>query len=326
MMFRPTLRGSGLYAPARVMSNDELATIVDTSDAWITERTGIRRRHIAAAQETTATLAAEAGRRALANAELRAQDIELTIVATSTPDYGFPASACLVQSALGTAGGACDLEAACSGFVYALAMASGLIGTGSIRNALVIGSEVLSRALDWTDRRTCVLFGDGAGAVVVSRSERSGPDRAFFLHADGTGADMLRMPAFGSAPTNAVQPVPTVGIQMNGPETFKFGVRVLVDSVQEAMQATGRAVSDIDWLIPHQANQRILTAAAKRLGFPEEKLVSNITEYGNTSAASIPIAIAEWVEQDRIRPGDLLLLVGFGGGLTWGSALIGWRD
>jgi 3-oxoacyl-[acyl-carrier-protein] synthase-3 len=308
------------------MSNDELAAIVDTSDAWITERTGIHRRHIAAPEETTATLATEAGRRALANAGLAARDIDLTIVATSTPDYGFPASACLVQGSLGTSGGACDLEAACSGFVYALAMASGLIGIGSIRNALVIGSEVLSRALDWTDRRTCILFGDGAGAVVVSRSERSGPERGFFLHADGTGADMLRMPTCGSAPSAAPVRSRPVGIQMNGPETFKFGVRVLVESALEALHAAGLTEQDVDWLVPHQANQRIITAAAKRLDFPEEKVMSNIAEYGNTSAASIPIAIAEWVAQGRVQTGNLLLLVGFGGGLTWGSGLIGWRD
>jgi 3-oxoacyl-[acyl-carrier-protein] synthase-3 len=323
MVYRPTLRGSGLYAPLRVMTNDELALLVDTSDDWIRERTGIRRRHIAAANETTADQAIEAGRSALVDARLEAADIDLTLLATSTPDFAFPASACLVQHALGTRGGACDLEAACSGFVYALAMAGGLIGIGAVRNALVIGSEVFSRVLDWHDRRTCVLFGDGAGAVVLSRSELTGPAPSFVLRADGGGAEMLKMPATGSAPReNQIPP----GIHMNGPETFKFGVRVLVEASEATMQCAGITRDAVDWLVPHQANLRIISAATRRLGFAENRVMCNIEEFGNTSAASIPIAIADWQRQGKLQHGNRLLMVGFGAGLTWAGALLGWRD
>lgn len=326
MLYRSTLRGSGMYAPARVMTNDELAARVETSDSWIVERTGIRRRHIAADDESTGSMASIAAAAALHNAGLGGSDIDLTIVATSTPDFGFPASACLVQRDLGTRGGACDLEAACSGFVYALAMACGLIGTGSVRNALVIGSEVFSRVLDWHDRKTCILFGDGAGAVVVSRSELSGDMPHFALGADGSGAEMLVLPVAGSAPRTAEQHPDPPGISMNGPETFKFGVRILVEAAQSTLQAAGLSTVEVDWLVPHQANQRIITAGAKRLGFRDSQVMSNIEEYGNTSAASIPIAIAEWVANGQILAGHRMLLVGFGAGLTWGSALVGWRD
>jgi 3-oxoacyl-[acyl-carrier-protein] synthase-3 len=326
MIHHATLRGCGMYVPSRVMTNDELATTVDTSDEWIVARTGIRRRHIARADESTSSLAIHAGREALASAGLQGSDIDLTIVATSTPDYSYPASACIVQDALGARGGAYDLEAACSGFVYALAMAYGLIVMGTVQHALVIGSEVYSRALNWQDRSTCILFGDGAGAVVLSRADGPGLAPCFQLGSDGSGAHTLVLPASGSAPLGPDQRHQPPGVTMNGPETFKFGVRVLVETSEAVLREAGLTPREVEWLVPHQANQRIITAGAKRLGFIDSQVMSNIEEYGNTSAASIPIAIAEWVAHDLVRPGHRLLLIGFGGGLTWAGGLLTWRD
>lgn len=325
MTYRATLVGSGMYAPRRVMTNDEIATMVETSDEWIYARTGIRRRRIAAPEESTSTLAIEAGRAALASAGLQGEDIDLTIVATCTPDYGFPASACLVQDALGTRGGAFDLEAACSGFVYALSMASALIGVGGARRVLVIGSEVFSRVLNWRDRSTCILFGDGAGAVIVARSVLPGAPPIFTLGSDGSGAHLLVLPPTSSAPVTADSP-PARGVTMNGPETFKFGVRVLADVCESIMRQTGLGPAEIQWLVPHQANQRIIGAGARRAGFADAQVMSNIEEYGNTSAASIPLAIADWVGRGVVQPGHRLLVVGFGAGLTWAGGLIGWRE
>jgi 3-oxoacyl-[acyl-carrier-protein] synthase-3 len=322
MSFRSTLRGAAKYAPARVMTNDEIALTVDTSDEWIYTRSGIRRRHIAAPEETTTTLAISAAKSALMSAGMAGEEIDLTIVATSTPDYGFPASACLVQHAVGARGGAFDLEAACSGFVYALSVADSMIRIGSVRNALVIGSEVYSRALNWQDRGSCILFGDGAGAVVISRAHADGPLPRFVLGSDGSGGPLLVM-------YNGQIPEPTNrtpgGVRMNGPETFKFGVRVLVDVAETVLREEGLTIGDVDWLIPHQANQRIMAAAAKRLDMPEHRMLSNIEEYGNTSAASIPLALAESVERGDIRDGQRLLLIGFGAGLTWAGGLMTWR-
>jgi 3-oxoacyl-[acyl-carrier-protein] synthase-3 len=305
------------------MTNDDLALTVDTTDAWIFPRTGIRRRRIAAAEETTSTLALAAARDALSSAGIDGGEIDLTIVATSTPDYGFPASACIVQDAIGAHGGAFDLEAACSGFVYALAVADSMIRIGSARNAMVIGSEVYSRVLNWQDRSTCILFGDASGAVVLSRSARPGPLPRFELGSDGSGGPMLML--YNGMIPEPNQRVPG-GVQMNGPETFKFGVRILVDVAEHMLRDEGLSACDVDWLVPHQANQRIIAAATKRLGFEERKVLSNIEEYGNTSAASIPLALAEAVERGDVKAGHKNLTVGFGAGLTWAGGLLTWRD
>lgn len=324
MTYRASLRSAGYYVPERVMTNDEIAGFVDTSDAWIFERTGIRRRHIARDDETTASMAIEAGRAALQTAGMDGGEIDLTIVATSTPDYSFPASACLVQDALGARGGAFDLEAACSGFVYALANAAALIASGMARNALVIGSEVFSRALNWQDRSTCILFGDGAGAVVLSRAAPSARPPLFTLGSDGSGAGLLVLPATGSAAEGRRAQPP--GMRMHGPETFKFGVRILVEVAEQLLSQAALTPAQVDWLIPHQANARIITAGARRLGFADNRVVCNIEEYGNTSAASIPIAIGELQERGSLRPGHALLMIGFGGGLTWAGGLLGWQE
>lgn len=325
MTYRTTVRGCGGYVPDRIMTNHELAQMVDTSDEWIYTRTGIRQRHIAAPGETTASMGIRAARAALDSAGMAGEEIDLTILATCTPDYGFPAAACVVQHALGARGGAYDLEAACSGFVYGLASACAMIQTGIARNALVIGSEIYSRVLDWRDRRTCVLFGDGAGAMVISRAGNAGPLPAFRLGADGGGAEMLIMPGGGLAEMGDDGRVPR-GVRMNGPETFKFGVRVVVEVTEQILRDTGLAVPEVDWLVLHQANQRIITAAAKRLGFADRQVMSNIERVGNTSAASIPLAATEWIERGAVRPGQRLLMIGFGGGLTWAAGLLTWHD
>jgi 3-oxoacyl-[acyl-carrier-protein] synthase-3 len=304
------------------MTNDDLALTIDTSDEWIYARTGIRRRHIAARDETTTSLATAAAHSALASAGIDGRDIDLTIVATCTPDFGFPASACLVQDAIGARGGAFDLEAACSGFVYALAIADSMIRIGSARNAVVVGSEIYSRVLDWSDRRTCILFADGAGAVVVSRAASQGPLPHFILGSDGSGGPLLTMYNGGVPAPNTGK---HAGVRMDGPETFKFGVRILVDAADQVVRDVGLTIHDVDWLIPHQANQRIVAAATKRLGIPENRVLSNIEEYGNTSAASIPIALAEAVERGEVLEGHRILPVGFGAGLTWAAGLITWR-
>jgi 3-oxoacyl-[acyl-carrier-protein] synthase III len=323
--YRTTVRGCGRYLPERVMTNDEIATLVDTSDEWIYTRTGIRKRHIVAPGETTSSMAVHAARAALESAGMAGEEIDLTILATCTPDYGFPAGACVVQDAVGARGGAYDLEAACSGFVYGLASACSLIQAGIARNALVIGSEVYSRVLDWQDRRTCILFGDGAGAMVISRAEHPGPQPAFRLGSDGAGASMLVMPGGGLAEMDENGRIPR-GVRMDGPETFKFGVRIVVEVTEQILRDTGLCVDDLDWLVLHQANQRIISAAAKRLGIADDKVMSNIEHYGNTSAASIPIAATDWVERGAVLPGQKLLMIGFGGGLTWAAGLLTWRD
>ena len=322
MIFRSTLLGCAKAVPERVMTNDEIALLVDTSDEWIFARSGIRRRHIAAPQDTTTSLAVAAARNALRSAELEGHDIDLTIVATCTPDYGFPASACVVQDAVGAHGGAFDLEAACSGFVYALAIADSMIRIGSVRNVLVIGSEVYSRVLDWQDRRTCILFGDGAGAVVLSRSLLPGALPRFDLGSDGSGAHILKM--YSASIPEPSGRVPG-GVEMNGPETFKFGVRTLVEVAERVMHAEGLSMNDLEWFVPHQANQRMIVAATKRLAIDDGRVLSNIDEYGNTSAASIPLALAECVERGNVRIGDRVLAIGFGAGLTWAGGLLTWR-
>lgn len=323
--------GWGSYLPERVLTNDEIGTIVETSDEWIAQRTGIRERRIAGSQETTATLAFEAAARALKVADLAPSQVELIIVATSTPEYIFPSTACRVQDYLGaTRAGAFDLSAACSGFVYALHMAAQAIATGAAANAVVIGSEVMSRVLDWTDRGTCVLFGDGAGAVVLKGSSIPGGVMAASLGSDGSGADLLSLPAVYH---NQV-PIPGVEyhnnghhqniIDMDGKQVFRFATNIIASSIEESLQKAGLTIDDVSLIIPHQANTRITEAAAKKMKVPIEKFYMNVARMGNTSAASIPIALADAVREGRLRPGDNVAMVGFGGGLTWASAVVKW--
>jgi 3-oxoacyl-[acyl-carrier-protein] synthase-3 len=309
--------GTGSYLPPRVMTNDEFAARLDTSDAWIRERTGIVERHIADESQASSDLALEASRRALEAAGIAASDLDLVIVATSTPDYVFPSTACLLQAKLGAKGcAAFDVQAVCSGFVYGLATADSFIRGGMYRRALVVGAEVFSRILDWNDRATCVLFGDGAGAVVLSAADRPGI-HASVLHADGSYAGIL------SVPGNVCggQIAGSAFLQMQGNQVFKLAVKVLEDSAHEAVEAAGMRMSDIDWLIPHQANVRILEATAKKLGLAPERLVVTVDRHGNTSAASIPLALDEWVRAGRIRAGHRVLMQGVGGGFTWGAVV-----
>jgi len=310
--------GTGSCLPERIMTNDEFARRLDTSDAWIRERTGIRQRHIAAQEQTSSDLALIASRNALQAAGVQASDIDLIVVATSTPDYVFPSTACLLQDKLGVKGcAAFDLQAVCSGFVYALATADAFIRNGTTRRALVVGAEVFSRILDWNDRGTCVLFGDGAGAVVLASGERPGI-HASVLRADGSHAGILSVP--GNVCGGAV--VGSAFLKMDGQAVFKFAVRVLEESARETLAAAKMSLEDVDWLIPHQANVRILEATARKLGLPREKLVVTVDHHGNTSAASVPLALDEFVRNKRIKPGDRVLMQGVGGGFTWGSSLV----
>jgi 3-oxoacyl-[acyl-carrier-protein] synthase-3 len=314
--------GTGSALPSRLVTNaqlvDELAQRdVHTSDAWIVERTGIRQRYLAEPGLTTAELAARAARSALAAAGVTADSIDLIVLATSTTDQIFPSTACLVQAELGIrAGAAFDVQAVCSGFVYALTVADALLRTGAHRRALVIGSEIFSRILDWNDRATCVLFGDGAGAVVLEACDRPGL-LAQRLHADGSRARILCTP--GRVDQGRIQGDPF--LRMDGPAVFKVAVEVLDSSAREVLEAGGVSVSELDWLIPHQANIRILTATARRLGVPAERLIVTVDQHGNTSAASVPLALDWGVRRGMIRAGQHVLLQGVGGGLTWGSVL-----
>ena len=323
--------GWGCYLPDRIVTNDELATMVDTSDEWIYQRTGIRTRHIAAPHETTATLAFEAAARALTVADLHPSQVELIIVATSTPEYMFPSTACKVQDYLGASrAGAFDLSAACSGFVYALQMAAQSIATGSVRNAVVIGSETMSRVIDWQDRGTCVLFGDGAGAVVLQGSSVPGGVMATTLRSDGSGADLLSLPALYH------NPVPIAGaefssngyhkniVDMDGRQVYRFATNVIASSIQEVLKQADLTIDDIALIVPHQANTRIIEAAAKKLKLPMDKFYLNVEHNGNTSAASIPLALCDAVRDGRLRPDDNVVFVGFGGGLTWGASIVKW--
>jgi 3-oxoacyl-[acyl-carrier-protein] synthase-3 len=310
--------GTGSYLPARIMTNAEFAVRLDTSDAWIRERTGIVQRHIAEKTQASSDLALEASKQALQAAGLAAGDIDLIVVATSTPDYVFPSTACLLQAKLGVKGSAAfDVQAVCSGFVYGLATADAFIKCGQHKKALVVGAEVFSRILDWNDRGTCVLFGDGAGAVVLAADTKPGI-HASVLRADGSYAAMLSVPGNVCGGTIAGSPF----VQMNGQAVFKFAVKVLEESARETVAAAGMALEDIDWLIPHQANVRILDATVRKLGLPPDKLVVTVDHHGNTSAASVPLALDEFVRAGRIRPGHRLLLQGVGGGFTWGSSVV----
>jgi 3-oxoacyl-[acyl-carrier-protein] synthase-3 len=309
--------GTGSYLPPRVMKNAEFAARLDTSDEWIRERTGILQRHIAAESQTSSDLALEASRAALAAAGMKAADLDLIVVATSTPDFVFPSTACLLQAKLGVANcAAFDLQAVCSGFVYALATADNFIRAGTHKSALVVGAEVFSRILDWNDRGTCVLFGDGAGAVVLAAGANPGL-HASILRADGSHAGILSVP--GNVCGGRIVGSPF--LQMQGSQVFKFAVKVLDEVARETMAAAGMRLEDVDWLIPHQANVRILEATAKKLGLPRERLVVTVDHHGNTSAASVPLALDEFVRAGKIRPGHRVMMQGVGGGFTWGATL-----
>ena len=311
------ITGTGGYLPAKVLTNRDLESMVDTSDEWIVARTGIRERHIAADGEFTSDLAAHACRRALEAAGRTPGDVDLIVVGTSTPDMVFPSSACLLQAKLGVKRGAAfDVQAVCSGFVYALASADLFIKSGAHRCALVVGAEVFSRILDWSDRGTCVLFGDGAGAVVLEASAEPGI-LSSHLHADGTHAGILNTP--GNVCRGAIQGDPT--LKMDGTAVFKLAVRVLEESAHEALAANGLTVSDIDAYVAHQANVRIISHVAKKLGVPESKAIVTVDRHANTSAASIPLALDVAVRDGRIGRGSLVLMQGVGGGFTWGSVL-----
>ncbi len=322
MIVRSQIVGCGSYLPSRLVTNAELAAQVDTSDEWIVERSGIRQRHIAAEGETTSDLATNAALRALEAAGISGSAVDLLIVATATPDNTFPATATKVQSRIGMKHGAAfDIQAVCSGFVYALSVADNFIKTGQVQTALVIGAETFSRILDWSDRATCVLFGDGAGAVVLraNRGKGSSADRGILsthLHSDGTHYDLLYVDG-GPSSTQ------TVGhVHMEGREVFRHAVINLASVVGEALAANDLKASDIDWVVPHQANRRIIEGTAKKLGFPLDKMVMTVERHANTSAASIPLALTEAVGDGRIKPGQLVLLEAMGGGFTWGSALV----
>ena len=321
MPIRSILTGVGGYLPDKLVTNDELATRVETSDQWIRERTGIRQRHLAGPHETAAYMATKAAEAALANAGAGPDDVDVIIVATSTPDQAFPATALRVQAALGvTKGFGFDLAAACAGFIYALSVADGMIRVGQARGVLVIGSEVYSRIMNWQDRTTCVLFGDGAGAVFLQAGEGQGNDDrgvlSTHLHAQGTLGDILYV-------DGAVGRHDLPGtLVMNGKEVFRHAVTRLVGAVDEALAANSLTYNDIDWLVPHQANLRIIEAMGKRLGLPAERVVVTVDRHANTSAASVPLALAEAQSDGRIKKGDLVLMEALGGGLTWGSALV----
>jgi len=319
--------GTGAYLPERVMTNRDLEQIVETTDNWIVERTGIRERRIADEGEAASDLAVPAARRALEMARLNEKDLDLILVATITPDMFFPSTACLVQDRLGAhQAAAFDLSAACSGFLYALSIADLYIRNGVYKNVLIIGTEVMSRIVDWTDRNTCVLFGDGAGAAVLQRTKSEHGVLSTHLRSDGRLWDLIQVPGGGSR----IPPSPSMlaerkqYIKMKGNETFKVAVRTLEEAVYETLKSAHVQSSDISLMIPHQANFRIIQAVAQRLGLPMEKVVLNVDRYGNTSAASIPIALDEAVRQGRVKDGDLLLFEAFGAGLTWASALVRW--
>jgi 3-oxoacyl-[acyl-carrier-protein] synthase III len=321
------ITGWGMSVPPQILTNDDLARMVDTSDEWIQSMTGIRERHIAGPRESTATLAVEAAIQALITAGLPARKLDLIIVATSLPEYLMPSTACVVQDQLGASDAAAfDLSAACSGFPYALSVASQMIAGGAYSNALVIGSETMSRLIDWSDRSTCVLFGDGAGAVVLQASEKPGGVLSFALHADGSGGDQLIVPAGGSRMPATLETIEDNkhAIVMNGRGVYRFATRVMVSGIQEVLGKAGLTLADIRLIIPHQANRRIIESAAKDLELPMDKFVVNIDRYGNTSSASIPIALCEAVAEGRIIPGDNIILVAFGAGLTWGASVIKW--
>jgi 3-oxoacyl-[acyl-carrier-protein] synthase-3 len=315
-----SITGLGCYVPDRVVTNDELAQHVDTSDEWIVERTGIRERRMAAPEQALSDLALPAAQAALADAGVEAREIDLLLVATVTPDFSFPSTAALIANTLGAVDAAAyDLSAGCTGFMYGIAQAYGMLASGLAKRALVVGGDVLSKILDWTDRSTLVLFGDGAGAVVLEPV----PERGFLgfeLGADGGGGENLWLPGSGSRAFED----PDKYVKMNGREVFKFATRVLVHSAEALLEQCGTSIDDVDVYVPHQANVRIIDHATRKLGVPSERVVVNVDRYGNTSSGSIPLALADAAADGRLRPGKLVLMTGMGAGLTWGSALIRW--
>jgi 3-oxoacyl-[acyl-carrier-protein] synthase III len=322
---RSEVIGTGHYLPDKVLTNADLEKMMATSDEWIVQRTGIKQRHIAAEGQTTSDLAFRAAEAAIARAGIRPSEIDLIIVATTTPDNTFPATATKVQARLGLSGcPALDIQAVCSGFIYALTIADNMLRLGQAKTALVIGAETFSRLLDWTDRGTCVLFGDGAGAVLLRATSTGRGDKwdrgvlATHLHADGTQYDMLRTNG-GPSSTGAAGHV-----QMNGPEVFKHAVRRMAEVVDETLASTGIEATEIDWLVPHQANKRIIDGVGQKLGLPESKVVVTVGQHGNTSAASIPLALSVAATDGRIKPGHLILMEAMGAGFTWGAALVRW--
>jgi 3-oxoacyl-[acyl-carrier-protein] synthase III len=321
---RSVMLGCGSYLPAKILTNYDLAKMVDTTDSWIVERTGIKVRHLARDDETTSDLALEAAQRALHNANVKANDIDIVIVATTTPDETFPSTATRIQARLDMLGGAAfDIQAVCSGFIYALSVADNLIRGGQAKTILVIGAETMSRLLDWTDRSTCVLFGDGAGAVVLRAAEGEGTnaDRGILstkIYSDGRLHDALYTDG-GPSTTGT-----TGHLRMQGREVFKHAVKNITEAIETATRDAGLTPSDIDWFVPHQANQRILDGTARKLNIPSERVISTIAEHGNTSAASVPLALAVAVGDGRIKRGDLVLMEAMGGGFTWGAALLRW--
>lgn len=319
--------GTGMYVPEKILTNADLEKIVETNDEWIVSRTGIRERHIAAPDQATSDLAYHAAMQALENAGMTADQLDLIVIATITPDTMFPSTACILQEKLGAKNAAAfDLSAACSGFVYSMATASSMIRTGMYKNALVIGADTLSRITDYTDRNTCVLFGDGAGAVILGEVPEGRGFLSFDLGAEGAGGSLLKLEAGGSRLPASAETVQDGKhfIYMNGREVFKFAVRVMGSATEEVLRKAGKTKEDIDLFVPHQANIRIIQSAMNRLDLPEDRCVINVDKYANTSAASIPLALVEAAQQGRIKEGDTVLLVGFGGGLTWGASVLVW--
>lgn len=319
--------GTGMYVPERVLTNHELEQMVETNDEWIVTRTGIKERRIAAEHQASSDLAYEAAIQAMERAGVEAEELDLIIVATITPDSAFPSTACILQERIGAKKAAAfDLSAACSGFIYGLANAANFIATGTYQYALVIGAECLSKITDYTDRNTCILFGDGAGAVVLGPVEQGRGFRSFELGADGSGGDLLQIPGGGSRLPISQSLIDQRShfISMEGREVFKFAVRIMGSAAEEALQKAGMDKANIDFLVPHQANIRIIQSALNRLELSEDKCIINVNRYGNVSAASIPIALAEADQEGRFKQGDTLVLVGFGGGLTWGASVLIW--
>jgi 3-oxoacyl-[acyl-carrier-protein] synthase-3 len=323
---RAAITGLGAYVPERILTNADLEKIVETTDEWIRTRTGIQERHIAAKEQATSDLALPAAQEALANAGLTPQDLDLIIVATTSPDMFFPSSACYLQAKLGASCAAFDMAAACSGFTYGLSIAEGFVRSGTYKNILVVGAETISRFVDWKDRGTCVLFGDGAGAAVVSKSKDGHGILASYLGADGNQSEILQIPGGGSRNPPSIESIAQNlhSIKMQGPELFKIAVKTMEQAVLKVMEHEDLQVKDINCLIPHQANHRILRAVADRLEIPHEKVFINVSRYGNMSSASIPVALHEAVKTGVVKKGDYVVLVAFGGGLTWAANLLKW--
>ncbi|WP_090552212.1 beta-ketoacyl-ACP synthase III [Natronincola ferrireducens] len=325
--FTAKITGTGSYLPEKVLTNNDLAKIVDTSDEWIRTRTGITQRRMADQETATSDLATKAAERAIEDAGITAEDIDLIIVATATPDMAFPSTACIVQKNIGAINAsAFDLEAACTGFLYGLTIGEQFIKTGFYKRILIIGAEVLTKVLDWKDRNTCVLFGDGAGAVILERSEEGDGILSSYLGSDGKSGECLTLPGGGSRLPASYETIDNRlhYIKMEGTEVFKFAVRVMGSSALKALEGSNIKLEEVDFLVPHQANIRIIEAAAKRLHLSMDKVYVNLDQYGNMSAASVPVALDEAVKKGCIKKGDVVVLVAFGGGLTWGSSVIKW--